>query len=291
MKRKIKFVKMHSLGNDFVVIDRILQSFPLQKELLAKVGHRTLGIGCDQILIVEPPSQPDYDFNYRIFNANGTEVEQCGNGARCFGRYVYEKGLTEKSKIRVGCWHNAIEIDLSDPNHIEANLGTPRFAPNVSEFNVNHLKKQGTGRYKLTILNDIREATLLSIGNPHCVLAVSNTQKAPVEKIGTALQEDISFPNGVNVSFVEVLARNHIKMRVYERGVGETSACGTAACAAVIAGILQNELSRNVQVDMPGGSVSVVWHEDKTVSLSGNTQIVFDGGFVIRQTNESEFAF
>lgn len=290
MKRKIKFVKMHGLGNDFVIIDRISQPFTISTELMARIGHRTLGVGCDQILIVDPPSQPEYDFNYRIFNANGEEVEQCGNGARCFGRYVFEKGLTEKSEITVGCLANPISINLADPNHIEAFLGTPKFAPNSKHFNVKHLKKLSTGRYKLTIDHQIKEATLLSIGNPHCVLSVPSVKDAKTEYIGKLLQQDICFPNGVNVSFVEVLARNHIKLRVYERGVGETQACGTAACASVIAGVLQNELNQTVQVDMPGGSLEVSWDKQKGVSICGSTNIVFEGRFVINQTEDVAFA-
>lgn len=282
---------MHGLGNDFVVIDRITQSFPIQNDLMARIAHRQLGIGCDQILIVDPPAQSDLDFNYRIFNANGEEVEQCGNGARCFGRYVLEKALTDKEHLVVGCMQGPIEINLTDPDHIEAFLGKPKFPPAAKDFHVNHLKKTGTGRYRMTSQQDVREATLLSIGNPHCVFSVPNLKDIRVSAIGKALQQDVCFPRGVNVSFVELLARNHIRIRVYERGVGETQACGTAACAAVIAGVLQDELNPSVQVDMAGGSLSVYWDKQKGISISGSTHTVFEGSFVINQTNENEFAF
>lgn len=291
MKRKIRFVKMQALGNDFVILDRITQSFTITPELIAKIGHRQLGIGCDQVLIVDPPYQPDYDFNYRIFNATGEEVEQCGNGARCFGRYVYERGLTDKSYLTVGCLTSPIYIDLNDPMRIEVLLGKPKFPPAAKDFNVSSQKINAVGRYKVPILRVDKEVTLLSIGNPHCVLSVSNLKDARVASIGKSLQNDPVFPKGVNVSFVEVLARNHIKVRVYERGVGETQACGTAACAAVIAGVTQDELNPSVQVDMPGGSLSVNYDKQKGVSITGNTQTVFEGTFVINQTDEYEFAF
>ena len=291
MKKKIRFVKMQALGNDFVILDRITQSLTITPDLIARIGHRQLGIGCDQVLIVDPPSQPNYDFNYRIFNANGDEVEQCGNGTRCFGRYVYEKGLTDKNYLTIGCLANPIYIDLNDPMRIEVLLGKPKFPPSAKDFHINTQKINALGRYKIPIYKTDKEVTLLSIGNPHCVLSVSNVKDTRVTSIGKLLQNDPTFPKGVNVSFVEVLARNHIKLRVYERGVGETQACGTAACAAVIAGVTQGELNTSVQVDMSGGSLSVNYDTQKGVSITGNTHTVFEGTFVINQTYEYEFAF
>lgn len=292
MKRKIRFVKMHSLGNDFVILDRIAQEITLDQALLARIGHRQLGIGCDQILIVDPPTQPQYDFQYRVFNADGQEAGQCGNGARCFGRYVFEKGLTDKRKLNVGCLHNPISIDLTDPQHIEVCLGKPQLPPTSNDIDTSNLQKISEGRYKLPLnahnatVEIEKEVSLLSIGNPHCVITVPSVKDAKVNTTGKSLQTHPSFPKGVNVGFKEVLARNHIKLRVYERGVGETSACGTAACAAVIAGNLQNELNPAVQVDMPGGALSVRWEEKTGIYISGPTHLVYEGWFVIEHADE-----
>lgn len=272
---------MHGLGNDFVVLDRISQPIVLTNELLTRIGNRQLGIGCDQIIVIDPPTHPEHDFNYRVFNATGEEVEQCGNGARCFGRYVHESGLTHKEKIIVGSLSGAIHINLEDPTHIEVSLGKPKFPPAAKDIYANSLKKISTGRYKL-ILNGIeKEAALLSMGNPHCVFAVSNIRDADVTTIGKMLQQNVCFPKGVNVSFVETLAKNHIKLRVFERGVGETQACGTAACAAVVAGAMRNDLNPHVQVDMPGGSLTVQWDKNEGARICGHTQIVFEGYFLI----------
>ncbi len=284
MSQKISFVKMHGLGNDFVVLDRITQYFPLNNRLLKKIGNRNLGIGCDQILLIDPPIQAEHDFNYRIFNANGKEVEQCGNGARCFGRYIYEKGLSEKKILKVGCLSGPIQINISNPSHISAQMGSPSSPTKNKSFKVNKLEELNSGRYKILIQKTQKEVQLLSLGNPHCIMSVPSLKETNVTSLGRSLQKHPCFPHGVNVSFVKLLARNHIKIRVFERGAGETQACGTAAAASVIAGIQRKELNHSVQVDMPGGSLSIDWDEaNQTVSISGPTASVFEGSFLLSQ--------
>lgn len=278
---KIKFLKMHGLGNNFVVLDRITQYFPLSSTLVKKISHRNLGVGCDQVLLIDPPTHPEHDFNYRIFNNNGNEVEQCGNGARCLGRYIHDMGLSEKKQLTVGSLGGTLQINISSPQNIVANLGHPTFAPHAKFFKTNNLKTTGQGRYTLNIQKQPKDVYLLSLGNPHCIISVPSLKEINVSAIGASLQKNACFPQGINVSFVELLARNHIKIKVYERGAGETQACGTAAAASVIAGIQQNELNESVQVDMPGGSLSVEWSPKRGVSIGGPTSSVFEGYFAI----------
>ncbi|MCS5712708.1 diaminopimelate epimerase [Candidatus Berkiella aquae] len=283
----MRFTKMHGLGNDFVILDNISQGIKVDSSLIRKIADRHFGIGCDQVLMVEPPNSPELDFNYRIFNADGKEVSQCGNGARCFGRYVYEKGLTDKKHIQIGTYSGTMEIDVSDLTHIRVDMGIPQFSPKAVPLNHKYFHKlANTGRYRINLLGNEREVTILSIGNPHCIISVPATSEAAVNEVGKALQEHPAFPKGVNVSFIQVLARNHVKCRVYERGVGETLACGSAACACVIAGILQEELNSEVKVDMPGGSLTVSWRPEMPVYLSGPAKSVFQGEFYLSINEE-----
>jgi diaminopimelate epimerase len=273
---------MHGLGNDFVVLDTITQFFKPETNLIRRIADRNFGIGCDQVLIVDPPSDPHMDFNYRIFNADGKEVAQCGNGARCFGRYVYERGLIGKRQLDIGTMSGKMGIDISDLSCIRVDMGEPIFSPKLIPLNtkaVSKLEKQG--RYKIQLLGNHREVMILSMGNPHCIISVPATSEAAVIEVGKALQKHPAFPKGVNVSFVQVLARNHIKCRVYERGVGETLACGSAACAAVVSGVLQQELNHEVKVDMLGGGLTVNWKPEGSVFLSGPAIAVFQGEFKI----------
>jgi diaminopimelate epimerase len=287
MKTLIHFTKMHALGNDFVVIDNITQNVKIDGALAQHIANRHFGIGCDQILLVEPPHDPQLDFTYRIFNADGKEVAQCGNGARCFGRYVYEKGLTDKTVIQVGTFAGKLIIDVSDLTNIQVNMGRPQFTPTSIPLNLKDVfQLPAKGRYKITLLGNERDVTILSIGNPHCIIFVPATSEAAVSEVGAALQEHPAFPQGVNVTFLQVLARNHVKCRVYERGVGETFACGSAACAAVVSGVLQEELNREVKVDMGGGALTIRWDLDDYVYLSGSTRTVFCGEFAIMQPEE-----
>jgi diaminopimelate epimerase len=280
MSTYIHFTKMHGLGNDFVVIDNVTQYIRLDPRLICRIADRNFGIGCDQVLVVEPPSDPTVDFNYRIFNSDGKEVSQCGNGARCFGRYVYERGLTGKKQLRLGTIAGNLSVDISDLSCIQVDLGEPQFSPKVIPLNIKAVTKlHNQGCYKIELLGNLRDVVILSMGNPHCVISVPATTEAAVMEVGKALQKHPAFPKGVNVSFMQVLARNHIKVRVYERGVGETLACGSAACAAVVAGILHEELNPEVKVDMTGGGLTVKWENQGSVLLSGPAIAVFHGEF------------
>jgi diaminopimelate epimerase len=283
MSTLIQFTKMHGLGNDFVILDCVIQNLRVDPQLVRKIADRNFGIGCDQVLVVEPPSDPSLDFNYRIFNANGKEVAQCGNGARCFGRYVYDRGLIDKTSLKVGTLSGKLTINISDLSAIQVDMGPPQFSAKAIPLNLKETTKLNTpGRYRIHLLGNHREVTILSLGNPHCVISVPATTEAAVAEVGKALQEHPAFPRGVNVSFLQVLARNHVKCRVYERGVGETLACGSAACASVISGILQEELNTQVKVDMPGGNLTVSWDGgNEPVFLSGPAISVFTGEFLL----------
>ncbi len=282
MSSMIHFTKMHGLGNDFVVLDSITQHVKLTPNLIRRISDRNFGVGCDQVLLVEPPANPTLDFNYRIFNQDGKEVSQCGNGARCFGRYVYERGLTGKKQLLIGTNAGNLKIDISDLSCIEVDLGEPIFSPKAIPLNIKAVSKlQKQGYYKIHLLGSNREAVILSMGNPHCVISVPAVTEAAVADVGKALQKHPAFPKGVNVSFMQVLARNHIKCRVFERGVGETLACGTAACASVVAGIIHGELNKEVKVDMPGGALTVRWEQVGSVFLSGPAMGVFHGQFCV----------
>lgn len=286
MSTLIHFTKMHGLGNDFVVLDNITQPVKLDGKIIRKIADRNFGVGCDQVLVVDPPYLPDLDFNYRIFNADGKEVSQCGNGARCFGRYVYERGLTDKKKLSVGTNQGKVTIDINDLAQIQVDMGEPIFAPKQIPINLKSLTKlEKNGSYKIAYLGNQREVCILSMGNPHCVITVPAASEAAVNEVGKALQKHPAFPKGINVIFMQVLARNHIRCRVYERGVGETLACGSGACAAIVSGVLNDELNRQVKVDMKGGALTVNWLEEGPVLLSGPAISVFNGEFLLSSTD------
>lgn len=283
MNTQVRFAKMHGLGNDFVVIDAVTQQVKIDSQLARKIAHRHFGVGCDQILIVEPPINPEDDFYYRIFNANGHEVEQCGNGARCLGRFIRDEGLSCKPHLKVGYKGGRMKISLEAENQVTVELGPPKFEP--KQIPIKALRKNHLERYQIKYNNQIKDISALSLGNPHCVISVSSIKEAKVQEIGKQLQQHPAFPKGVNVGFMQVLARNHIKLRVFERGAGETFACGTGACAAVIAGVLHQDLGLETKVDMRGGSVFVSWPDTKgPVYLTGPTQRMFDGVFMIKST-------
>lgn len=281
MTAQVRFSKMHGLGNDFVVIDAITQPIKVDSNLARKLAHRVYGIGCDQVLIVEPPHNPDEDFYYKIFNNDGTIAEQCGNGARCVGRFVYEAGLIGTSEIVFGVQHGKMLVKLEPDGQVTAMLGQPSFEPN--QVPIKALKADGIGRFQLTVAGKKRSVAALSLGNPHCVITVPSIREAQVDDIGAELQKNGAFPKGVNVGFVEVLARNHVKLRVFERGAGETYACGSGACAAVIAGILHQDLGHQVKVDMKGGDVYVGWKQGEDVALTGSCKRLFDGTFGVEE--------
>lgn len=282
MTTRIQFTKMHGIGNDFVILDNITQAIKITPLLIRRIADRHIGIGCDQVLIVDPPQEPLMDFTYRIFNADGIEVFQCGNGARCFGRYVYDRGLTDKTELKLNTQSGHLTVNIADPTDIQVNMGKPIYAPDEIPLQIKSITPLSQeGRYRIKLLGQEKEMTVLSLGNPHAIIFVPSLTEPPVQAAGKALQKHPAFPRGVNLTFMQVLARNHVRCRVYERGVGETLACGSAACAAVVAGILQEELNSEVKVDMEGGSLTVRINADNEVILSGPAISVFRGEFCL----------
>jgi len=251
---------MHGLGNDFVVLDATQHNLQLSKAQAAFIADRHFGVGCDQILIVEQSESPEVDFRYRILNSDGGEVNQCGNGARCFVRFVHAKGLSDQNPIVV------------------VNMGEPRFEPHIIPL----VTDQQSAKYTLDLENQTIEFAAVSLGNPHAVLTVDDVQTAPVQALGAALESHAFFPERVNVGFMQVAARDRISLRVFERGVGETLACGSGACAAVVTGHQLGLLDRKVTVSLPGGDIQIEWSQDtNTVMMTGSAQTVFEGSIEI----------
>jgi diaminopimelate epimerase len=270
----IQFSKMHGLGNDFVVVDGVTQKVFFNAETLKRLGDRHFGIGFDQLLLVEPPYDPELDFHYRIFNADGSEVQQCGNGARCFARFVRLQGLTNKDRIAVSTVSGRIVLQLEDNDQVTVNMGVPEFEPSKIPFRALKAEKL----YLLRVAEHTVMCGAVSMGNPHCVLEVPSVKDAPVLTLGPKLESFDRFPERVNVGFMEVVSANEINLRVYERGAGETLACGTGACAAVVVGIQQEKLRGRVKVNLPGGSLYIAWNGPGTpVYMTGPAEHVFDG--------------
>ncbi|MDH5178449.1 MAG: diaminopimelate epimerase [Gammaproteobacteria bacterium] len=268
------FSKMHGLGNDFVVIDAVRQSISLSPDQIRFLADRRFGVGCDQVLLVESANSPDVDFRYRIFNADGGEVEQCGNGARCFAVFVRRQGLTEQEYIRVETNSGRIGLQVENDGQVTVNMGAPRFAPADLPFTAT----QRETIYGLDVAGETLEISALSMGNPHAVVLVDNIDTAPVEKLGPLIERHARFPKRVNAGFMQVVDRSHVRLRVYERGAGETLACGTGACAAMVAGRTRGLLEEQVRVDLPGGSLRIRWQgEDEPVYMTGPATFVFDG--------------
>jgi diaminopimelate epimerase len=275
---QLQFTKMHGTGNDFVVIDLISQHYRLRSRDVRKLADRHYGVGCDQVLVVEPPQNPHIDFRYRIYNADGEEVEQCGNGARCFARFVRDKKLTTKKIISVETSAGVIQLRVLPNLDVEVNMGEPQFEPASIPF----AASERAPSYPLLV--DARELEIgaVSLGNPHAVVRVANISKAEVETLGPLIEAHADFPQRVNAGFMQIVSDNEIKLRVYERGVGETLACGTGACAAVIYGICRGWLRESVTVGLPGGKLSVSWAgEGHPVIMTGPTAVVFDGTITI----------
>jgi diaminopimelate epimerase len=271
---KLKFSKMHGLGNDFVVLDGIRQNISLSPEQLRYLADRNFGVGCDQILLVEKPSQDGVDFRYRIFNADGSEVEQCGNGARCFVRFVHEAGLTDKREIRVETMRGIIAPRLEADGNITVDMGLPRFSPHEIPF----LHDDDVVIYNLDVADETLEISVVSMGNPHAVQVVDSVEHAPVGEHGPLIENHAQFPQRVNAGFMQVVDRHAIKLRVFERGSGETLACGTGACAAVVAGIRRGLLDSPVRVTTRGGDLTIVWGgADRPVLMTGPAVTVFSG--------------
>lgn len=276
---KINFTKMQGLGNDFVVIDAYSQKIDLDSQQMKRIADRHFGIGCDQVLVVEKPQSSDADFRYRIFNADGGEVEQCGNGARCFVRFVQDKGLTQKSEIRVETLGGLISPRLEEDGQVTVNMGIPRFEPGDIPF----LEDHRSPTYMLEADGRKVEISALSMGNPHAVLIVPDVDSAPVGSLGAAIESHPKFPKRVNAGFMQILQRSAIKLRVYERGAGETLACGTGACAAAVAGISRGLLDSIVRVHTRGGELVVRWEgEGHPVWMTGPAVSVFEGEIEIR---------
>ena len=275
----LKFSKMHGLGNDFMVIDGTRQPFRPDATQIQAWADRHTGIGFDQLLLVEKTDTPDVDFRYRIFNADGGEVEQCGNGARCFVKFVSEHGLTDKRTIRVETARGIIEPSLNDNGLITVNMGQPQFAPQDVPFVLRSGEQAGEKSYIVVNELDSAQMSLLSMGNPHAVMLVEDTASAPVAEWGAALQNHPRFPARVNVGFMQIVDAHHIRLRVFERGSGETQACGTGACAAVVSGVRWGLLAagEDVRVSLPGGDLYIRWSEGEPVWMTGPAVTVFEG--------------
>ena len=271
---KLHFTKMHGAGNDFVVVDAVRAAIKINEDQIRKIADRQTGVGCDQVLLIEPPKRPDADFEYRIFNADGSAAGQCGNGARCVGRFIHEQRLSAKSTITLQVGSDLRRLEFDETGSVKAELGAPIFAPAQIPFATD----EDATEHALTLANVTVMAGVVSVGNPHAVLLVDDIAATPVEKIGPMIQSLDVFPEGVNVGFMQVESNTQVKLRVFERGAGETLACGSGACAAVIHGIRLGQLANKVTVSVPGGKLEVSWDNGvSSVWLSGPAETVFEG--------------
>ena len=279
---RLRFTKMHGAGNDFVVLDGTREPLNLSTAQLAHLGDRRFGVGADQILLVEPPpvpgdapgAEPPVDFRYRIFNADGSEVEQCGNGARCFARFVIDKRLTVKKQIRVETKGGIIELNLRPDGQITVDMGPPRLDPKVIPFQA----ESEALSYSVDVDGQSVELAAISMGNPHAVLRVDDLDNAPVHSLGPKLEHHPRFPQRVNVGFLQVVNRQHARLRVWERGAGETQACGTGACAAAVAAIRQGWMDSPLHLDLPGGKLCIEWAgPGQPVMMTGPAVRVYEG--------------
>ena len=270
----LRFTKMHGLGNDFVVIDGVNQSVPLDRARVRQLADRHFGVGCDQVLLVAASDRPEADFRYRIFNADGGEVEQCGNGARCFARFVRDRGLTAKDELTVSTAAGLLQLRLLPDGQVAVDMGQPRLDPAEVPF----FATARAPRYPIAADGVELEIGVVSMGNPHAVLVVDDVDHAPVGHLGPLLERHGRFPQRANIGFMQRVAPDHIRLRVFERGTGETLACGSGACAAVVAGRLWGLLWPNVRVDLPGGTLTIHWAgEGESVILTGSATTVFEG--------------
>lgn len=271
---KLKFTKMHGLGNDFMVIDAINQSFNVDPELVKAWADRRNGIGFDQMLIVESPQTKEAAFRYRILNADGGEVSQCGNGARCFARFVRENELTDADVIAVETNAGLLELQVIDDSRVRVNMGVPQFDPELIPLAAENEQEQ----YIINLEGEDIRFSALSIGNPHMVIQVDNVDTAPVERLGPVLESHELFPERVNVGFMQIIDRRHFRLRVFERGVGETLACGSGACAAMVAAVKSGDLDNQAGASLRGGDLNLQWQGDgKPVMMTGDTALVFEG--------------
>lgn len=270
----IRFNKMHGLGNDFVVLDGVRQALDLTPDRVSRIANRRFGVGCDQLLVVQASNRPDTDFDCRIYNADGEEVEQCGNGVRCVARFLAEQDLSEKPELALGTQGGIVHLRRKTLDQIRVNMGAPGLEPDTVPF----LGEGQLPHQSLTV--DDREVELgaVSMGNPHGVIAVAEVSSAPVAVLGPKIQNHRAFPRGANIGFSETVHGRRIKLRVFERGVGETLACGSGACAAVVVGRLRNELEHEVTVELPGGTLDIEWEgRGHPVFMTGPAAQVFEG--------------
>ncbi len=285
MSQSIKFTKMHGLGNDFMIIETMTQAANVTPALIKTWSNRKTGIGFDQLLLLAPFEKGDAEFSYRIYNADGNEVEQCGNGARCIAHFLFDKGFVKQPTVKVNCLAGDLQLSIKDESLVTVNMGPPRFSLEDIPFMINGDIKNSPRLHNVeknigTIVFSDRENTFvtLSMGNPHCVLTVSDLESAPVQTLGAQLNQHPQFPEGVNVGFMQVINKQHIKLRVYERGAGETAACGSGACAAAVAGQLLDLLSPEITVQLGNGDLFIEWQGDgEPVYMTGPTATVFEG--------------
>ena len=271
---KLNFTKMQGAGNDFVVIDSYTNPIQLSATQIQHIANRFFGVGCDQLLMVEKTDTPDVDFRYRIFNADGGEVAQCGNGARCFVRFVVEKNLTQKHEISVETASGIITLKLQSNGDVTVNMGPPNFEPRTLPFLTDTQQTQ----YSLQLENTALQISAVSMGNPHAVVLVDDVETANVSELGPQIESHPSFPQHVNAGFMQIVSPHEINLRVFERGSGETLACGTGACAAVVSGIQLNLLQSPVSVNTRGGELNIEWGgETSPVMMTGPAQVVFEG--------------
>lgn len=275
----LEFTKMHGLGNDFMVVDLISQRAYLDTMTIQRLANRNFGVGFDQLLIVEPPDIPSADFKYRIFNADGSEVEQCGNGVRCFARFVHEHHLTSKTKIKVQTKSGIVEPELGANGWVRVNMGYPKFLPQEIPF----LSDEPEQLYDLDLAGGEKLIIdVVNMGNPHAVAVVSDVINTDVARIGPQVESHERFPQRVNAGFMQVIDEKHARLRVFERGVGETLACGTGACAAAVSGMRRGLLANNVEIELAGGKLQIEWVEGDVVWMTGPTATVYEGRLDLR---------
>ena len=269
---------MHGLGNDFIVLDLTSGEIELSAEQIRRLSHRQLGIGFDQLLQIKSPSSLDVDFDYRIYNADGDEAEHCGNGARCLAKFVYDNGLSDKNPLAVKTVNRILFLDTNENGEVTVDMGSPDFAPANIPFQTDQEAQLYTLSIELAGISRDLQFVALSMGNPHAVISVEDLANTAVKDIGEAVGKHPDFPEGVNVGFMQILSHNEINLRVYERGVGETLACGTGACAAVAAGRLLEQLDDKVKVNLTGGQLTVSWQRSESpVLITGPATTVYEG--------------
>ena len=279
---QFEFTKMHGLGNDFVVIDAINQDIALSADQVRFIADRHFGVGCDQLLLVERPQLEGAEFLYRIYNADGGEVQQCGNGARCFARFVHDNGMTDSANIPVETAAGMIHLALEQDGQVTVDMGVPSFEPETLPFEPDDQDKDDTEYHQLVVNGEKYAIGAVSMGNPHAVLLVDSVDEAPVATLGAAIESHERFPERVNVGFMEIMDRSHIRLRVFERGAGETLACGTGACAAVAVGINNSLLDHSVQVELNGGNLIIRWPgDDNSLLMTGPAQTVYKGDITL----------